>query len=67
MKSVNNIVNITGLSRQRINQLIEDGQIKATLFGRKMYMIEDCDFEDFRKKRVEYFRKKSLDSRLKKS
>ena len=61
MKSVNDIVNITGLSRQRINQLIENGQIKATLFGRKMYMIEDEELTRFLNDR-----ENNTDSRLKK-
>lgn len=62
MKSVIDIVNVTGLTRQRINQLIVAGQIKATLFGHKMYMIEDEELIRFLKER-----ENNPDTRLKKS
>jgi hypothetical protein len=61
MKSVDDIVNITGLSRQRINKIIKDGKLPAKIFGKHMYMIEDKDFDKFLKNR-----KENPDTRLKK-
>jgi hypothetical protein len=61
MKSVDDIKNITGLSRQRINILIQKGDIKAKLFGKKMYIIEDKEVEKFLKNRAD-----NPDTRLKK-
>lgn len=61
MKSVDDIVNVTKLSRQRINQFIQNKKLKAVLFGRKMYMIEDQELERFLKER-----ENNPDTRLKK-
>jgi|WetSurMetagenome_2_1015567.scaffolds.fasta_scaffold55921_4 excisionase family DNA binding protein len=51
MKSVKDLTNATGLSRQRINKLLKTGKIPAIKFGDLMYMIEDKDFDKFLKDR----------------
>jgi len=61
MKSVKDLTNATGLSRQRINRLLITGKIPAIKFGNLMYMIEDKDFDKFLKDR-----ENNPDSRLKK-
>jgi hypothetical protein len=53
MKSVNDIIKATGLSKQRINILIQQGRIKATLFENKIYIIDDREYEKFLKSRIE--------------
>lgn len=52
MKSVNDIIKAIGLSKQRINILIQQGKIKATLFENKIYIIEDKEFEKFVNSRI---------------